>query len=64
MSDSNLNNMCHPTALFELSISGDTSKENATNVDKLCLEFSHDELYVFFNQLEKIQSQIDQLSAK
>ena len=56
--------MCHPTALFELSISGDTSKENATNVDKLCLEFSHDELYVFFNQLEKIQSQIDQLSAK
>jgi hypothetical protein len=80
MADSNLNNLCEPTALFELSVSSDNnnisvppsmpnSTESASThlqggVEKIALEFSHDELYSFFNQLEKIQSQIDQLSTK
>jgi len=82
MTDSNLNNLCEPTALFELSVSSgnnnnisvapaaETETEadgTATlkgDVEKIALEFSHDELYKFFNQLEKIQSQMDQLSNK
>ncbi len=29
--------------------------------DKLCVEFNHEELFSFFNQLERMQKQIDAL---
>ncbi|KAK3799074.1 hypothetical protein RRG08_051355 [Elysia crispata] len=47
-----------PNALFQLSVRDDSSgkKEN------IRLEFTHEELYEFYNQLETIQKQLDSLS--
>ena len=35
---------------------------NENTLEKLCIEFNHEELYSFFNQLEQVQEQIDQMS--
>lgn len=46
-----------PNAMFELAVRNcDDGK------DRICMEFTHDELYRFYNQLETIQKQIDGLS--
>ncbi|XP_064620810.1 COMM domain-containing protein 10-like [Lineus longissimus] len=47
-----------PNAQFELGVRDDRSGEK----EKIRMEFSHDELYAFYNQLETIQTQIDNLS--
>jgi hypothetical protein len=45
-----------PNALFELSVTDGEKK------DKVRLEFTHEELYKFYEKLETIQSQLDSLS--
>ncbi|RUS74080.1 hypothetical protein EGW08_018158 [Elysia chlorotica] len=47
-----------PNALFQLGVRNDSTgkKEN------IRLEFTHEELYEFYNQLETIQKQLDSLS--
>eukprot|EP01032_Pedospumella_encystans_P011619 gene11619-13502_t len=64
-----------PTALFEFSFAGGEKSAKETNEsgvqesgnligsgeDKLCVEFNHEELFSFFNQLERMQKQIDAL---
>lgn len=60
-----------PTAIFELSVT-DPSKGNSLTsahkdieggVEKVSLEFGHEELYGFFNQLEAVQRQLDNLGS-
>ncbi|CAE1307685.1 COMMD10 [Acanthosepion pharaonis] len=46
-----------PNAMFELKV----TQEDMQQKEKIHLEFSHDELYAFYNQLETIQRQIDNL---
>lgn len=46
-----------PNAMFELKI----TQDDAQKKEKIHLEFSHDELYAFYNQLETIQKQLDNL---
>ncbi|KAL3867481.1 hypothetical protein ACJMK2_044683 [Sinanodonta woodiana] len=47
-----------PNAMFELGV----KDENTQEKDKIKLEFTHDELYAFYNQLETIQRQLDSLN--
>lgn len=47
-----------PNAMFELGI----TDENCDEKEKIKMEFTHEELYTFYNQLETIQKQIDSLS--
>ncbi|KAK0055211.1 COMM domain-containing protein 10 [Biomphalaria pfeifferi] len=58
MAQTTLSKMKLPNALFQLGIRNDTTglKEN------IRVEFTHEELYEFYNQLEVIQSQLDSLS--
>jgi hypothetical protein len=50
-------------ALFELSISDAADTETGgKQTEKLCLEFNHEDLYSFFNELERMQQQLDKLS--
>ncbi|XP_013414424.1 COMM domain-containing protein 10 [Lingula anatina] len=58
MAQANKAKMKLPTAMFELGI----KDENSDTKEKTRLEFTHDELYAFYNQLETIQSQVDSLS--
>ncbi|KAL4227297.1 COMM domain-containing protein 10 [Mactra antiquata] len=46
-----------PNAMFELGVSTETDDKK-----KIRVEFTHDELYQFYNQLETIQKQLDGLS--
>lgn len=66
MAQSGLTRLQEPTAFFELTLSNHEKKQQAGDApaeDKLCLEFSHSELYGFFSQLDRIQKQLDSLSA-
>ncbi|OWF53988.1 COMM domain-containing protein 10-like [Mizuhopecten yessoensis] len=47
-----------PNAMFELAV----KNENTDTREKIRMEFTHDELYKFYNQLETIQKQLDSLS--
>ncbi|XP_060592294.1 COMM domain-containing protein 10-like [Ruditapes philippinarum] len=47
-----------PNAMFELGV----HREGQEDKEKIRMEFTHDELYQFYNQLETIQKQIDGLS--
>lgn len=58
MAQSSRGQMKEPNAIFELGIGDHQSKDS----EKLLLEFNHEELYKFYNQLEKIQAQLDSLS--
>lgn len=58
MAQSSRGKMKQPNAIFELGFKDHQSKDN----EKLLLEFNHEELYKFYNQLEKIQAQLDSLS--
>lgn len=59
MSQATVAKMVQPKAVFELKT---TSRgTGAQEHDKMVLEFGHEELYNFYNQLERIQMQIDAL---
>ncbi|GFS02930.1 COMM domain-containing protein 10-like [Elysia marginata] len=47
-----------PNALFQLGVRSDSTGKK----DNIRLEFTHEELYDFYNQLETIQKQLDSLS--
>ncbi|XP_068694296.1 COMM domain-containing protein 10-like [Montipora foliosa] len=57
MAQSNMAKMKLPNALFELRVSSGSQGVK----DNIYLEFTHEELYSFYNQLETIQSQLDSL---
>lgn len=58
MAQSMKTKMKMPNAMFEL----DVKNENKEQHQKIRMEFTHDELYQFYNQLESIQKQLDSLS--
>ncbi|XP_062985578.1 COMM domain-containing protein 10 [Elgaria multicarinata webbii] len=47
-----------PQAILELGVSNEDSK----NLEKVFVEFSHEELFEFYNKLESIQTQLDSLT--
>lgn len=53
-------NLKEPLALFEFAVH-DASKEGQT--ERVAVEFSHDELFSFFQSLEQVQGALDGLSA-
>lgn len=58
MAQKNTAKMKLPNALFELNLASGSQGVK----EKIHLEFTHEELYSFYNQLETIQSQLDSLS--
>ncbi|KXJ11894.1 COMM domain-containing protein 10 [Exaiptasia diaphana] len=56
MAQANKAKMKVPNALFEFQLSSSGEKS-----EKLQMEFTHEELYAFYSQLETIQSQLDAL---
>ena len=70
MADSILSKQHEPTAIFEFTLINPDSKVSTSSVgsdngiEKVCTEFSHQELYSFFNDLERIQGQLDNLSGQ
>ncbi|XP_046574221.1 COMM domain-containing protein 10-like [Haliotis rubra] len=58
MAQSNKTKLKSPNALFELKVGDEATEEK----EKIRIEFSHDELYKFYSQLEVIQKQLDGLS--
>mmetsp|Transcript_379 Transcript_379/g.502 ORF Transcript_379/g.502 Transcript_379/m.502 type:complete len:207 (-) Transcript_379:1202-1822(-) len=61
MAQSNLSRLKEPTALFELTLN-DTDPENDIAPEKVRVEFTHEQLFAFYQQLEQIQGQLDSLS--
>ncbi|XP_048735076.1 COMM domain-containing protein 10-like isoform X2 [Ostrea edulis] len=57
MAQSSKTKMKLPNAMFELAVRDDDSE----NKEKIRFEMTHDELYTFYNQLETIQKQLDNL---
>ncbi|XP_065944582.1 COMM domain-containing protein 10 [Magallana gigas] len=57
MAQSNKSKMKLPNAMFELKINDEDSEAK----EKIRFEMTHDELYSFYNQLETIQKQLDNL---
>ncbi|XP_065189259.1 COMM domain-containing protein 10-like [Sycon ciliatum] len=57
MSQASKSRMKQPNAIFEFDISS-----GSKTVDKVQAEFTHEELYDFYKQLETIQGQLDALS--
>ena len=80
MGQSTSSKLQEPKALFELTLnngdkkrisnaeSGSGSDNNDKGIgaenEKMCIEFNHEELYSFFDQLEQVQSQLDSLSGQ
>lgn len=69
LGQSSLTRQQEPTACLQLSIlnkqqqsSSSSSSSGEATKEVLCMEFNHAELYSFFNDLERIQKQIDCLS--
>ena len=52
-----------PNALFEFNLINDEPQTAKSNRDSFQIEFSKDQLYDFFNNLENIQKKIDELSS-
>eukprot|EP01127_Copromyxa_protea_P020419 TRINITY_DN6836_c0_g6_i1.p1 TRINITY_DN6836_c0_g6~~TRINITY_DN6836_c0_g6_i1.p1 ORF type:complete len:181 (+),score=42.28 TRINITY_DN6836_c0_g6_i1:25-567(+) len=59
LGNDSLHKILEPSALFQFELS-DPNEQNKSN---FLLEFSHDELYDFFNQIEDIQEQLDSLNS-
>ena len=57
----NLEKMKELNAVFEFGLG---SASNSVKEDKLTVEFDHESLQKFYNQLETIQSQLDGLSSQ
>jgi hypothetical protein len=77
LGQSALSKQQEPTALFEFTVkagAGDSAAAAGAQAaapggamasaapEKLCVEFSHEELFHFFGQLERMQQQLDALS--
>ncbi|CAH3033523.1 unnamed protein product [Pocillopora meandrina] len=58
MAQSSMTKMKLPNAMFELNLSSGSQ----CSEEQVHLEFTHGELYAFYNQLETIQNQLDTLS--
>mmetsp|Transcript_9959 Transcript_9959/g.15022 ORF Transcript_9959/g.15022 Transcript_9959/m.15022 type:complete len:199 (+) Transcript_9959:102-698(+) len=58
--ESNLTKLQEPTALFEFTLTTPGGKQEN---EKTAVEFSHSELFSFFQDLERVQQQLDSLSA-
>lgn len=58
MAQSNKVKMKVPNAMFEFNV----TDENTPEQEKIKVEFTHEELYAFYNQLETVQKQLDGLS--
>lgn len=58
MSQASVAKLVQPKAVFELKASSRANQDP----EKIVLEFNHEELYNFYNQLERIQTQLDALS--
>jgi hypothetical protein len=64
VSESSMLKQQEPTALFEFDTGATAtpfSPAGARVADRLCVEFSHPELFAFFEQLERVQRQLDAL---
>ena len=65
-----LTRLQEPSAIFEFSVTDpdkepalfETEKDINRNIDKVSVEFAHAELYAFFENLEKIQAQLDAMA--
>jgi len=60
ISQSTLNRLKLPVAIMDLNLKSSSASSKIAN-ESLTLEFTHDELYDFFNKLELIQEQLDNL---
>jgi len=58
MANDSQSRLKQPAAFFQLGI----NNQDTQSTERVNIEFSHDELYQFYNKLETIQSQIDSLS--
>jgi len=58
MAEKNRAAMKSTSAIFELGLKSSSSED-----EKIQIEFTHDELYDFFNKLETIQGQLDALTS-
>ena len=74
MGQSNLSKLQDPTAIFEFLIKNPSNNnsvdkpqenipESLKDTEKFCIEFNHKELYSFFDNIELIQQQLDQLNS-
>lgn len=61
MSEQNLSKLKAPNCLFQFNLKNDSFYSDENKEEELVVEFSQDELYSFFNNLETIQSQLDEL---
>jgi hypothetical protein len=65
-----LTRLQEPSAIFEFSVTNpdmeptqyESEKDVNRNIEKISAEFDHGELYAFFENLEKIQAQLDALA--
>lgn len=64
LSSPNAQRLKKPTALFEFKLRDDTSlaADGRGKSEPLLVEFDHESLTAFFEQLESIQSKLDSLS--
>ena len=62
MGEGRLSQMKDPSAIFEFALARPDVPAEQQQEEKVVAEFSHDELYSFFLDLEKMQEQIDALS--
>lgn len=61
VSSSTLNKQSEPTAIIELNLGEPATVGKGTVEERINLEFNHSELYGLFDQLERIQKQLDNL---
>ena len=62
MGEGRLSQTKDPSAIFEFGLARPDAPAEQQQEEKVVAEFSHDELYSFFLDLEKMQEQIDALS--
>mmetsp|Transcript_10892 Transcript_10892/g.14179 ORF Transcript_10892/g.14179 Transcript_10892/m.14179 type:complete len:202 (-) Transcript_10892:294-899(-) len=60
MGDSGVSKLYEPCAMFDLTLQ-DSHQGKECNEEVLTVEYSHSELYDFFQNMETIQEQLDQL---
>ena len=60
MSEQNLSKLKAPNCLFQFNLKNDSFYSDEKE-EQLVVEFSQEEMYSFFQNLETIQSQLDEL---
>ena len=63
MSDSEAAKLQDPTAIFEFTLGRPENLSGNKETELVTVEFNHSELFDFFNQIDRIQKQLDSLSA-